>query len=154
MGTMRLMGLLTLCGALAIGSQVRADDWKDETGHGRRDGPPPWAGRGDKDQKEFFKKLEEQQREARKRFEERLREDEKRRWEAEREYRNRIEEGRKGSGYAPTYPYPGGDQSWIGVPGWDAGHDEWRRNADRAYGRGDYYIQGWQQRPYPYGWPR
>ena len=66
-------------------------------------------------------------------------------------------------GYAPTYSYPGpiygGGQGWVGVPGLDAGYDEWRRNADRAYGRGDFYIQGWQQRPYPYvqpgyGWPR
>jgi hypothetical protein len=152
MGTLRLAGLLTLCGFLVIGGSAQGDDGKDESGHGRRGSPPPWADRGNKEQKEFFKKLEEQRREARKRYEEQLREDEKRHREADREYRKRIEEGRKGSGYAPNYPYLGGDQSWIGVPGLDAGYDQWRRNADRAYGRGDFYVQGWQQRPYPYGY--
>jgi hypothetical protein len=39
---------LTLVGAalLGFGLPTRADDWKDESGHGRGGGPPPWAGQG------------------------------------------------------------------------------------------------------------
>ena len=55
------------------------------------------------------------------------------------------------------------------MPGLDAGYDEWRRNAERAYRRSDFYVQGWPERPYlsvppgygsfpprsyPPGWPR
>ncbi|QDV35308.1 hypothetical protein [Tautonia plasticadhaerens] len=60
----------------------------------------------------------------------------------------------------PQAGYPGWGQQWIGVPGLDAGYDRWRRDAARAYQRGDFFIQGWRQRPYPihgpypYGWPR
>ena len=66
--------------------------------------------------------------------------------------------GYYGLGSYPSY-WNGAGQSWVGVPGLDAGYDQWRGNAERAYGRGDFYIQGWQQRPYPYvqpgyGWPR
>src|SRR4051794_19030037 len=66
--------------------------------------------------------------------------------------------GYYGLGSYPSY-WNGAGQSWVGVPGLDAGYDQWRGDAERAYGRGDFYIQGWQQGPYPYvqpgyGWPR
>jgi len=65
-------------------------------------------------------------------------------------------------GYYGLSSYPsywnGRGQIWVG----DAGYDQWRQDAERAYSRGDFYVQGWQQRPYPYvqpgyspyGWPR
>jgi hypothetical protein len=90
---------LTLAALVSFGGSVFADDWKDESGKGRgrfRGGPPPWAGRGDKD----WKKLDKQRREDANRAEEWAREDFKRRREA-------------GRGYYQPAPY--------GYPGYDSG---------------------------------
>ncbi|MFH5804426.1 hypothetical protein, partial [Alienimonas sp. DA493] len=42
-----VLALGSLAGLLAFAGPAQADDWKDESGHGRRGfvGPPPWAGR-------------------------------------------------------------------------------------------------------------
>ncbi|QDV39287.1 hypothetical protein [Tautonia plasticadhaerens] len=137
MRTILLAGLLALCGTVAT---ARADDWKDESGTGRGffpGGPPPWAGHGEPPDWARGRGV----------------------WDGHFKHHGGIPPGqakklfRPGHGYGGYPPYPPtyhGHQGWIGVPGLDAGYDQWRRDAERSYRRGDIHIQGWQQRPYPY----
>ncbi len=150
---------------LATAGPAWADPGKDESGRGRgkgRGGPPPWAGRGDKDQKEYYKRLEKQQKENRKRFEEqqredrkryegRYRDDDKRARENEREYREvypaqdyRGGDGYRQSGYrgyTPMAPYPariapqpGGYDGHPAQPAYPYGNGRGAALADRPFG--------------------
>ncbi len=87
--------ILALASLLPIGGLAHADDDDDDDKGGRsrrRGGSPPRAARWDRDQEDYWEKIEERRRDDAERFEKRQREDEKRAREQWRDAQKRAEE--------------------------------------------------------------